>query len=118
VRGPYGFRFKAGKGIRTLDIQLGKCVSQVPLERKPHCGSLNTGASYRLCRMFLRTSVLFRTAAHGDDRLPLVMNASTRREGNTAALASQDGLLHYENPANEASNEGCNHRRNTSHHSE
>ena len=24
MRGPYGFRFKAGKGIRTLDIQLGK----------------------------------------------------------------------------------------------
>ena len=52
---------KAGKGIRTLDIQLGKRVSQAPLERKPHCGSLNAGASYRLCRMFLRTSVRFRT---------------------------------------------------------
>ena len=52
---------KAGKGIRTLDIQLGKRVSQAPLERKPHCGSLNAGASYRLCRLFLRTSVQFRT---------------------------------------------------------
>ncbi len=52
-----GISNKAGKGIRTLDIQLGSRVSQAPLERKPRCGSLNTGAPYRLCRLFLRTSV-------------------------------------------------------------